>query len=401
MTTGERKVPVPKGAPIELARALVPLLTEYDQEIDETRRVPDHVMDRVKETGLPWMMLPKRIGGAGELMRTEIAVTAELGRGSPGAAWSFGLLCAVTAAAGSLPAAAVDRIFRTGRELVCGVTIPAGVATPTEGGYIVTGAWPYASGSQFADWGMSGLRIMDADGKFAGIGYAFMPFGEGGLTLKDTWHVIGMRGSASNTIVANELFVPAELVQLNGYRQLAPQQQLSEEPRDNWSSAGAFPLGVLAPLLGAARKMLDIMVGDLDTRGVSMWDYPRMSASQSVLQQVGEAAIEIDSAWLHVMNAADILDVNAQDHPITQDEVVRLQADCGYAMQLLRRAAGRLMDLGGASAFTTDHPLQRAWRDIAIGSRHAALNSLQSMEMYGRKLAGQPLQNPAFRAGYE
>src|SRR5712692_2643089 len=149
--------PTLSGDPLQLARGLVPLLAEHDREIDETRRVPPHVMEAICVTGLPWMMVPKRSGGAGQRMRRQIEVTAELARGSAGAAWAFGLLCAVTAVAGSLPRPAVQRIFVTGRELVCGVTMPTGTARRVGGGYVVDGSWPYASGSQFADWGMGGV----------------------------------------------------------------------------------------------------------------------------------------------------------------------------------------------------------------------------------------------------
>lgn len=399
MRNAVKHIPNLAAPPLDLAKQLVPLLADHDPWIDDQRRLPPIIIEALRASGLPWMMMPKRRGGRGETMRTQIEVTAELARGSAGAAWAFGLACSVTALAASLPEEAAQLIFRTGRELVCGVTMPIGKARPVKGGYSVSGSWPYASGSQLADWGMGGVQVLDEEGKLRDTGYAFMPIGDHGLWIKDTWHVAGMRGSGSNNIVAEELFVPTELVRLNSHRRL-PAEPLSKEPRDNWSTAGAFPLGVLAPLLGAARTLLDRTVEGLGSKAVSMWDYPRQNESQSVLQQVGEAAIEIDSAWLHVYRASDILDIAAQDHPLRQDEIVRLQADCGYAMQLLRRAAERLMDIGGASAFATANPLQRAWRDIAIGSRHAALNSLQSLELYGRSLAGVHLHHPAFREGY-
>ena len=391
--------PALSGEPLQLARELVPLLAEHDREIDETRRIPPHVMEAISATGLPWMMIPKRAGGAGQTMRCEIEVTAELARGSAGAAWAFGLLCAVTSVAGSLRRSAAGRIFITGRELVCGVTMPSGTARRIGGGYLVDGNWPYASGSQFADWGMCCVKLLGEDGVSAGVAYAFIPFGERGLTIKDTWNVAGMRGSASNNMLAENVFVPGELVISEGRRGSASdllQNQLSE-PRDRWPTAVVFPLGVIAPMLGAARNMLDRTIETLDKKAITFWDYPRQSESQVVLQQLGEAAIEIDSAWLHVLHAVDGLDETAQVRALTQAEQVRLQADCGYAMGLVRRAAERLMDIGGASAFAQSNALQRAWRDIALGSRHAFLNSLQSAEMYGRSLAGLPLQNAVYR----
>ena len=391
--------PALSGEPFELARGLVPLLAEHDREIDETRRVPPQVMEAISATGLPWMMVPKRAGGAGQTIRCQIEVTAELARGSAGAAWAFGLLCAVTSVAGSLRRSAMERIFVTGRELVCGVTMLSGTARRVGGGYVVDGNWPYASGSQFADWGMCGVKLLAEDGGSAGVAYAFIPFGEGGLTIKDTWNVAGMRGSASNNMLAENVFVPEELVISESRRSSASDlhENLSSEPRDKWPTAVVFPLGVIAPMLGAARNMLDRTIETLDKKAITFWDYPRQSESQVVLQQLGEAAIEIDSAWLHVLHAVDGLDETAQIRALTQAEQVRLQADCGYAMNLLRRAAERLMDIGGASAFAQSNALQRAWRDIALGSRHAFLNSLQSAEMYGRSLAGLPLQNAVYR----
>src|SRR5712692_1096201 len=128
MTTTTRAVPGLRGDPIELARSLSPLLAEHDYEIDQTSRLPESVMTAIMDTGLPWMMMPKRTGGASATMRTQIEAVAELGRGSAGAAWQVGILMNTTAAAASLPEPAVDRIFRTGRELVCGVLMPIGTA---------------------------------------------------------------------------------------------------------------------------------------------------------------------------------------------------------------------------------------------------------------------------------
>src|SRR3989442_1752205 len=141
----ERTIQFPHlcGDPLSLARSLVPLLAEHDKETDESRQVPVPVMDAICATGLPWMMVPKRSGGPGERMRCQIEVTAELARGSAGAAWAFGLLCGVTAVAASLPQPAARRIFKTGRELVCGVTMYTGTARRTDSGYIVDGNWAY------------------------------------------------------------------------------------------------------------------------------------------------------------------------------------------------------------------------------------------------------------------
>src|SRR5258708_20058198 len=79
-------------------------------------------------------------------------------------------------------------MFLTGRELVCGVTMLTGTARRVGGRYIVDGTWPYASGSQFADWGMAGVKLLSEDGANAGVGYAFIPFADVRLTTKSPWN---------------------------------------------------------------------------------------------------------------------------------------------------------------------------------------------------------------------
>jgi alkylation response protein AidB-like acyl-CoA dehydrogenase len=350
------------------------------------------------DTGLPWMMMPKRAGGAGATMRTQIEAVAELARGSAGAAWQVGLLMNTTAAAASLPVAAVDRIFRTGRELVCGVTMPIGTARPVEDGYIVDGRWPYASGSQYAAWGMGGVRVVDERGDVTGEGLAFMPIGDGGLSIDNTWHVTGMCGSASNTIVAQDLLIPRELVALVSPERAEQEPPFDLEPSDRWPTAVLLGLALLAPLLGAAGNLLERTLASVGQKPVTHWDYPRQADSHVVLEQIGEAAMEIDTAWLHILHAADALDITAQSGAVSPSEQVRLQAAQGFAVRMIRQAAERLMDIGGASAFAMSNPLQRAWRDIALGSRHAFVNTSQSLELYGRHLAGERLQSRLFRA---
>jgi alkylation response protein AidB-like acyl-CoA dehydrogenase len=275
--------------------------------------------------------------------------------------------------------------------------MPIGTARTAEDGYIVNGRWPYASGSQYADWGMGGVRVVDDRGDAIEEGLAFMPIGAGGLSVDNTWLVTGMRGSASDTIVAEDLFVPCELVAHTSPQRIEYVPPFDLEPRDRWPTAVYLGLALLAPLLGAARNLLERALAGVDKKPITHWDYPRQADSHVVLAEIGEAAMEIDTAWLHILQAADALDITAQYGPVPPSEQVRLQAAQGFAMRMIRQAAERLMDIGGASAFATSNPVQRAWRDIALGSRHAFVNTSQSLELYGRHLAGEPLQSRLFR----
>ncbi len=85
---------------------------------------------------------------------------------------------------------------------------------------------------------------------------------------------------------------------------------------------------------------------------------------------------------LSVARAADAGGPADSDHPRLQMELAGAGADC-------RAAVERMLDLHGSSGFATTNPLQRFWRDVAVGSRHPHLNPYLAFESAGKALAGE------------
>lgn len=374
--------------PVAVARELVPLLARHAAGAERERRADGTVMQALRDAGLTRMMFARRAGGPGHTLITHVETVAELARGCPGTAWAFGLLSGVSGSASAMPPVIRDQIFRTGDELVCSVAAPIGTARAVDGGYRVDGRWAYGSGCLHADWALNGIRILDAAGQQVDAGFAFLPLAGPDVSIEDTWHVAGLAASGSNTIVACNAFVPASLVlRFSALRGSRPAADM--EPRDRWPVEPLFPLGVLSPMLGAAGAMLDLVRAQLPQRTTIGWTYARQADSQTFVAQFGEAALEIDSAWLHIRRAVAMIDETAQVRPLSGFDKARIQADCSYAMRQLRRAGERLMEIAGPAAFATSSPLQRLWRDLSVGSRHTALNTMLSSELYGRALLGQ------------
>ena len=191
-------------------------------------------------------------------------------------------------------------------------------------------------------------------------------------------------------IVSENIFVPDALFLKTSDRPSHEALLAIEglEDRDHWPWESLFPLGVLAPMLGAAEAILETVAAKMEKRPVTGWTYPNQKDSEMLLGQLGEAALEIDSAWMHIRRATASLDEVAPKRPLTGYEKARNQADCGYAMGLLRAAGNRLMDVAGPGAFALDNPLQRFWRDLNVGTRHNALNRNFSIELLGRAMTG-------------
>lgn len=379
----------PASDPVGTARTLVPLLARLAETAERERRASAEAIQALRDAGLTKMMFARRAGGPGHKLITHVETVAALARGCPGTAWAFGLLSGVTGSASAMPPVIRDRVLRTGDELVVSVAAQIGTARPVDGGFVVDGSWGYASGCLHADWALNGVRILDADGQQVDAGFAFLPLAGPDVSIHDTWFTAGLCASGSNTVVARNAFVPTPLVlRFSALRGSRPQADM--EPRDRWPVEPLFPLGVLSPMLGAAEAMLEIVGTHLPQRPTIGWKYTNQADSQTFVGQFGEAALEIDSAWLHVRRAVGMIDETAQTRLLSGHEKARIQADCGYAMRQLRRAGERLMEIAGPGAFASSSPLQRLWRDLSVGSRHTALNTMLSSELYGRALLGQP-----------
>ncbi|MFM6831950.1 MAG: acyl-CoA dehydrogenase family protein [Novosphingobium sp.] len=378
--------------PVPVAASLVPLLAAHAEACEREGRIQPPVMAALREAGLFHITAPRRAGGPGGTLLTHVETVAQLAQGCVGTAWAFCLLSGVTGTVLGFPAAVTDIVFRTGDELLCSASAPTAKATPVPGGYRVTGKWGYGSGCCHADWALNGVQLLDAAGTVCEMAMVFIDLRDPACTVLDDWRVAGMAGSGSNTIVAEDLFVPEALI-LHTAQTPSAEVLLSIpglEPRDLWPMESLFPLGVLPPMLGAATAILHAVVRSTGMRPVVGWTYDTQAASQTLSAMIGQSALEIDSAWMHIRRAVGMMDDTASQRPLTGFDKAQIQADCGFAMGLLRAAGNRLLDVAGPGAFALNNPLQRFWRDLNVGSRHNALSSHLSTELYGRALTGQP-----------
>src|SRR3546814_5788235 len=115
--------------------------------------------------------------------------------------------------------------------------------------------------------------MRDGNGEIVETAMAFLDLTDSACTIIDNWHVAGMAGSGSHMIVANDLFVPDAPIQRPS--QNPPREALlvreGLEPRHSWPMEPVFPLGVLAPMLGAASAILEGVLQSADNRPVTRW----------------------------------------------------------------------------------------------------------------------------------
>jgi alkylation response protein AidB-like acyl-CoA dehydrogenase len=375
-------------SPVALAEELRPLLARNAVQTERDRRLPEENVKALEASNLFNVMTPKRWGGLGAPLTTSIKTFAELAKGCGSTGWVAMVINGINWWASRLPDAGQEEIFAKAGIRLCAAGGPTSKGRPVEGGVRISGKFPFASGCWHASWGGLSVEIED-DARKIEVVTAFAPMTE--LQIEDTWHVAGMRGTGSNTLVADEVFVPDHRVLklanlLNGEHQgVRHTGELSD--KHAWSAANAL-IGP-GPIIGIAQAMLDKVIEGTGKRGITFTTYARQADSAVVQHQIAEAALKIDGAYLHLMNAADQVDrVAAAGQRMDYLARARTRGVVGYATKLLRCAVDTLASMGGASGFADASPLQRMWRDANIATRNALLATDPALEIYGRALLG-------------
>ncbi|MEU2682983.1 acyl-CoA dehydrogenase family protein [Streptomyces hygroscopicus] len=374
---------------VERAAALRPLIAANADATDRERAVPAGNIDALAQAGLLSLMRPARYGGLQTDVRTLLEVSREIGYACGSTAWLTSLLNANAWFVGLFPAQAQDDVWahRPGAR-VAGVVTPSGTAHVVEGGYRVSGRWVPASGCTHADWAVLGVTRPDAEGTADAVGIVLAPMSE--LTVEDTWFVAGMRGTASNTLIGEDLFVPAHRFHsvpdaIEG-RYATP---FTDEALYRSPFVPTTALVLTGPQLGLAAAAVDLLITKAPQRGLTLTHYTVQAEAPTIQLAAAHAASHADSAQLHAYRAADDIDKAARtgEYP-AYDTRARMRMDAGRAAVHAREAVRTVCSAQGASSFGDSNPLQRIWRDIETGSRHAVLSPEVAAEIYGTSLFG-------------
>jgi alkylation response protein AidB-like acyl-CoA dehydrogenase len=374
------------------AGALFPVLRGNAGEADKTRRLPQANIDALAASGIFKLWVPKRYGGYEADPRTYVEVLAELSRADASTSWAVSLITAMSFMVGQFPEAGQDAVYGADPEArVCGVLTPAGSAERSSGGYIVRGSWPFASGCLHSTWCGVVTPLLDAEGNVANVGYVLMPMSD--ITIKDTWFTVGMRGTGSNTLVADEVFVPDHLVlPLVGPTGMLDGDPLTPFKNEVLYQAPQGSLGVLSEIgtiLGLGRAALETVLEQLPKRSIAYTTYTRQIDAASTQIDLGEAATRIDAAHLLAYRAAEDIDrAITAARKLDLPARARIRADLSFAARTVREAVDTLVQLCGASAMAEFNYLQQIQRDVNTVSLHGLLRASVCLEVYGATLCG-------------
>ena len=149
------------------ALALVPVLRERAAETEALRRIPDATLKELHESGLFRMLQPKRVGGSELPYRAMIELGAIIARGCASTAWVLNNLASHHWMLAMWPEAAQNEIWNASPDDLIGsaFVFPCGRAEKVEGGYRLSGRWPFSSGVDPSVWNIVGGMVHDEKGR--------------------------------------------------------------------------------------------------------------------------------------------------------------------------------------------------------------------------------------------
>ncbi|MDF2046988.1 acyl-CoA dehydrogenase family protein [Microbacterium sp. Kw_RZR3] len=379
------------------ARAMQPLIREYAEQGEKNRRVADEVIEAMKDAGLLHISIPERWGGYGANFRTFIDAVSEIGRADGATGWVSALLNSSTWFATLFSEQAQEDVFGANpRSLVSAVLSPGGPfmqANSTkkfervEGGIRVSGEWGYSTGSLYADWSIVPVRTDTDENGLPVNSLVLIPKSD--ATIRDTWHTVGMRGTGSNTLVVEDVFIPDHRIEPIG--NFAAEQYprvWAEEDNYHASFVPVAEIILSSVQIGMARGAIDLTIASGE-KAVTYSVYQH--AKNSVVHQIelAKAQSEADQAYFLAVRTAAAIDAAARDRrPMTIAERARARMDNGQAAALSRKAINRCLSITGAFSFAEINPLQRFWRNSETASRHALVHPEIGAEVYGKVLFG-------------
>jgi 3-hydroxy-9,10-secoandrosta-1,3,5(10)-triene-9,17-dione monooxygenase len=371
---------------------LRPWLRDQQAEAERQRRVPQETVERLDEAGVFGLTTPTRFGGADFTTRELHDVYRVLAAGCGATSW------VVWAAAGgnlwsyAFPDDVIAPVYESpwvgNRTFALGGTSRrmSGTARQVDGGWLISGVWPFATGSVHASHGYLAAFYDETDD--AKVGMALVPKEQ--LVERDDWDAMGLAATGSQTVATDgELFVPAE--------RFSTPEQLNARIREA-TSQGCGPRrgGLVRSLvsgtgvaLGMADHAVEAFLAAVSKRSIPYSPYPRAADAPLIHHAAGRAHMQIRAAAMVADAAVAELDrCEADQRDLSETEALHFHTDVAHVWDACATAIETLFHASGASAITKRQPLQLIARNCRAGSLHAAYNLDTWLENVGRAMCG-------------
>jgi alkylation response protein AidB-like acyl-CoA dehydrogenase len=354
-------------AVISRAEAVQPAVAAAANEIEDKRRLPPALLDKLHEAKLFRLLLPRSSNGIETDPVTFFRVIETIAQADASTAWCLSQAggCAMSAAYLDLPVA--KALFGDDpRAVLAWGPGPKVKAIEVEGGYKVTGVWAFASGCRHATLIGAHCPIFTADGspKLDANGKQLertMLVRSSDVQWTDIWHTVGLRGTASDQFALTDFFVAADHSITRDF-----QKECREAgPLYKMAATTCYQIGFSGVALGIARGALDDFV-EVARNKVPRGMKSPIRDNAVVQSTVAQAEVGVRAARAYLLQSVNDIfrSLSQPGGKLTVEQRMIVRMASTYAIHKGKEAVDVVYNAAGATAIFENQPLERRFRDI-------------------------------------
>jgi len=375
--------------PLAAACELTPLIRAHADETERARRLAAPVVDALRSARLFTMGLPTSLGGTETPLPAALRVIEQIAYADGATGWNVMIAFDTGMWSGYLHATpARELIASISEPILAGSINPPGRLYRTAGGYRLSGRWRFGSGCQQADLFIVGAMLYDDGAPI--IGENGMPemhqvvMAAADVSILDTWHVIGLRGTGSHDFTVENQFVDEGLVQ--SLHLAAPREQ---GPLYLFGLIPGFAVVKTAIALGIARHAIEALK-DLALAKTPAGQTSLLRERPAVQADLAraEACVRSARAFLHE-TVAEIWQSVAAGNPPTTEQRAWLRLAAVDGVQRAIEAVDLMYNAAAGIAIFESSPLERCFRDVHVIPAHIVVQP-NSYEVAGRVFLNLP-----------
>ena len=374
--------------------ALRSVACTHAADAERMRTLAPPVVDALRASSLPSIATPEVLGGGGHGPSTQLEVFEAMTRVDTSAGWALMVTASLSAIAGAyLPEQGVQEVFAGRAPLFAGLLMPSGVLRAVPGGFRVDGRWAFGSGIRHADFVLTSAVVQGAPPTAAGapdLRTIVVPASE--VTIEDTWHAAGLRGSGSEHYHMRDVFVPEHRVFA-----FPAARRLRGSPLYDLPLIAMLVPAHAGFALGAARAALDVVAEAAPAR-IMAWQQLPLAASAAFQMDLGRADAKLRAARAFCYEAVAKLQTRMLEGlPLSDDDWRDARLAVPLATDVATEVTTFAFRAGGSGALYETHPLQRLFRDVHAAAQHIAATD-DSYGHAGRMLLGTAQPHPLMAA---
>ncbi|MQW75021.1 flavin-dependent monooxygenase [Nocardioides sp. dk4132] len=372
-------------AVLDAVRDLLPTFRERADETERLRVVPEASIKELADTGFFRLLQPQRFDGFEADPVTFYTTVRDIASACGSTGWVSSVVGVHPWQVALFADEAQQAVWGSDTSTrLSSSYAPTGKATQVDGGYRLSGRWSFSSGCDHCSWVLLGALVFDGEGNVVDFKTFLVP--RESYTIHDVWHTVGLRGTGSNDIAVDDVFVPEAFTLSMGEtgRCHGPGQEHNTADLYKLPFHSVFTSTITTPIVGMARGAYDEHVAMQKKRVRASYIGEQASLDPFAAVRVARASSDIDATWALLMgNLREEMALVARGETIPLGLRLRVRRDQVIGTQRCIDAIDALFEASGGRALAEGSYLQRAWRDAHAGRVHAANDPERALQMYG------------------